>query len=562
MTESAKTQEERDFSDPGIRNSGMKILGWWRPDESTMLMGREAVGEAIYHVRCPFFVGMQDGDFLVIRDGGIALGDDIEDRAGIIPVVAMVPACAPENLGDRSFCRELGIRYPCIAGSMAHGLSSVKLVKEMAMEGMTGFYGAAGQKMSVLEEAVDDLSVSLGGKPYGFNLIHTPNEPLWENAVVDLYIRKDVRLVEASAYLDMTLPLIRCRVHGIHRNEKGEIVTPNRVIAKASRVELAEKFFSPPPENFLYELIKAGDITAEQAEMARKIPVAQDLTAEADSGGHTDNRPAISLLPSIMAIRDRMQEKYRYPFKLRVGAAGGISTPASAAAAFSMGAAYIMTGTVNQACVESGASDTVREMLAHTGQADVAMAHCADMFEMGVKVQVIKRGTMFPMRSRKLYEVYNEFKSIDEIPPKERMMLEKSFFRASFDEIWRDTCKYFQDRDKTQVERAEKDPRHKMALIFRWYLGQTSHWAIAGDLSRKIDYQVWCGPAIGAFNQWTRGSFLEKISERKAALVAMNILHGAAVTMRLGALQRQGVNIPGGLDPRPLDGKQLADYLR
>ena len=45
-------------------------------------------------------------------------------------------------------------------------------------------------------------------------------------------------------------------------------------------------------------------------------------------------------------------------------------------------------------------------MLSETGQADVTMAPAADMFEMGVKVQVLKRGTMFPFRAGKLYELY------------------------------------------------------------------------------------------------------------------------------------------------------------
>ncbi|PIW63397.1 MAG: 2-nitropropane dioxygenase, partial [Candidatus Omnitrophica bacterium CG12_big_fil_rev_8_21_14_0_65_50_5] len=78
-------------------------------------------------------------------------------------------------------------------------------------------------------------------------------------------------------------------------------------------------------------------------------------------------------------------------------------------AAFMMGAAYIVTGSVNQACVESGTSDIVRKLLAGAEQADVAMAAAADMFEMGVKVQILKRGTMFAMRSNKLYEYYRAY---------------------------------------------------------------------------------------------------------------------------------------------------------
>src|SRR5262249_9692734 len=157
----------------------------------------------------------------------------------------------------------------------------------------------------------------------------------------------------------------------------------NRVLAKVSRVEVAQKFLSPPPPRLLAELVRAGDITEAQALLAARIPVAQDLTVEADSGGHTDNRPAIALLPTMLALRDRLQAQHRYEVPLRVGAAGGISTPHSAIAAFVMGAAYVLTGSVNQACLEAGTSDAVRQMLAETEQADVTMAPAADMFEMG-----------------------------------------------------------------------------------------------------------------------------------------------------------------------------------
>src|SRR5205823_695120 len=137
-----------------------------------------------------------------------------------------------------------------------------------------------------------------------------------------------------------------------------------------------------------------------------------------------------------LALRDRLQAKFAYDLPLRVGAAGGIATPASAAAAFAMGAAYVLTGSINQACLESGSSDLVREMLAQAEQADVAMAPAADMFEMGVKVQVLKRGTMFPMRAAKLYELYRAHPSLEALPAAERAALEKNFFRAPLEDIW------------------------------------------------------------------------------------------------------------------------------
>ena len=164
--------------------------------------------------------------------------------------------------------------------------------------------------------------------------------------------------------------------------------------------------------------------------------MADDVTAEADSGGHTDNQPAVVLLPTMLALRDRFQTQYSYATAPRIGAAGGISTPWSAASAFAMGASYVVVGSVNQSCVESGTSDIVRGMLAQAMQADIAMAPAADMFEMGVKVQVLKRGTMFAMRAAKLLELYRAHDSIDRLPAADRAMLEKMVFRAPLETIW------------------------------------------------------------------------------------------------------------------------------
>jgi trans-AT polyketide synthase/acyltransferase/oxidoreductase domain-containing protein len=475
---------------------------------------------------------------------------------------AFVPAVRLEDLGDAGFRADHRLRYAYLTGAMANGIGSAEIVEEMSRAGMLGFFGAAGLSPQRIEANIDRITRNLGDQPYGFNLIHSPNEPALENAVVDLYLRRGIRLVEASAYLDLTLPVVRYRLHGIHADADGKVVAPNRVIVKVSRVEVASKFFAPPPDRFLQDMLRRGELTAEQARMAATIPMAQDLTAEADSGGHTDNRPAITLVPTMLALRDRMQAQFRYDQRLRVGAAGGIATPASAAGALAMGADYLVTGSINQACVESGSSDLVREMLAQAEQADVTMAPAADMFEMGVKVQVLKRGTMFAMRAAKLYELYRTHSSLDEVPTAERAALEKNLFRAPLEEIWSQTRVFFQQRDPTQIERAERDPKHKMALVFRWYLGQSSRWANSGEPTRKVDYQIWCGPAMGAFNEWAKGSFLETPGKRKVVTLALNILYGAAVALRVQMLRCLGVALDSAaVRVGPLEREQLKAVL-
>ncbi|NJC89357.1 MAG: 2-nitropropane dioxygenase, partial [Desulfuromonas sp.] len=228
----------------------------------------------------------------------------------------------PGQLGDKAFCREIGIRYPYLGGSMAKGISSVAMVEALGEAGMLGFFGAAGLAFAEVEAAVNRLAGA--NFPCGFNLIHSPHEPDLEAALAELYIRKEVRLVEASAFLGLTLPLVRYRTHGIHQEANGRIVAPNRIIAKVSREELAEKFLSPPPEKLVRQLLEEGAISAEQAELSARIPMAQEITAEADSGGHTDNRPAIALFPTIASLAARMERKYGYDVSLRVGLAGGL----------------------------------------------------------------------------------------------------------------------------------------------------------------------------------------------------------------------------------------------
>jgi PfaD family protein len=537
-----------------------RFLAWLHPASTNHQQSDTSISAALRLLRQPVFIAdVNDGNLIALSSAQL-LPDGGHSTPGALPLIAFAPPCLPENLGDKALCGELGIRYPYLGGSMAKGISSVAMVEELGKAGMLGFFGAAGMTPSEVEAAVNRLSS--GVFPFGCNLIHSPHEPELEQALVDLYLRKEVRLIEASAFLKLTLPLVRFRVSGIHRRADGTIHTPNRIIAKVSREELAAKFFAPPPEAFLGELLANGDITAEQAELAARIPMAQEITAEADSGGHTDNRPANALFPTIASLAARLETEYGYDLKLRVGLGGGVSTPAAAAAAFVMGAAYVMTGSINQACVESGTSDAVRAMLAETRQADVIMAPSADMFEMGVNVQVLKRGTMFPMRAAKLYEIYRAYAGLEDIPAAEREKLEKTIFQAPLEEIWNITRSYFLRRAPQQVTRADQDPKHRMALVFRWYLGQAAHWAKNGDTTRRIDYQIWCGPAMGSFNEWTAGSFLEAPARRTIATVALNILFGAALLTRANFLRCQGIPIPQDImRMKPLEPTQIKEYL-
>ena len=119
-------------------------------------------------------------------------------------------------------------------------------------------------------------------------------------------------MVSASAYMGLTPAVVRYRLSGLHRGPSGELVVPNKVFAKVSRLEVAERFMRPAPKAMIAELLAAGRISAAEAELAPLVPLAEDITAEADSGGHTDHRPLVVLLPSFLRLRDRVSAEEGY----------------------------------------------------------------------------------------------------------------------------------------------------------------------------------------------------------------------------------------------------------
>jgi PfaD family protein len=150
---------------------------------------------------------------------------------------------------------------------------------------------------------------------------------------------------------------------------------------------------------------------------------------------------------------------------------------------------------------------------------------------------------MFPMRAQWLYELYTAYGSLDAIPTAERERLERQVLRRPVEDVWRDTVAFFGDRDPEQIRRAADNPKRKLALIFRWYLGLASRWSNAGEPGRQLDYQIWCGPAMGAFNDWVRGTYLEAPDRRRVADVAEHLMRGAALLKRVDLLRAHGLDV-------------------
>ncbi|WP_129576547.1 MULTISPECIES: PfaD family polyunsaturated fatty acid/polyketide biosynthesis protein [Sorangium] len=438
----------------------------------------------------------------------------------------------PERLGDPGFQKTYRVKYSYTAGAMYKGISSVALVVRMGKSMLLSFFGTGGLSLQETEAGILRIQSELSdGQPYGMNFLADPDDPEREIARANLYLKHGVRNIEASAFTQITPGLVRYRVSTLAANPDSSIHVPNRIIAKLSHPKVAEAFLSPPPEKLLAQLVSASLITEQHASMARRIPMADDICVEADSGGHTDKGVGWVLLPAIMHQRDEARAKHGYQRRVRVGLAGGIGTPQAAAGAFALGADFIGTGSINQCTVEAGTSDLVKELLQDMDIHDTAMIPAGDMFELGARAQVLRKGLLFPGRANRLYDLWRHHQSLDELDERTRAELEKNYFKRSLEQVYEDVRAYHLQRRPEEIHRAERDPKHKMALVFKWYFAHTSNLALRGVAERKVDFQIHCGPALGSFNRWVRGTRHESWRNRHVDDLAEMLMQQAAAAL-------------------------------
>jgi trans-AT polyketide synthase/acyltransferase/oxidoreductase domain-containing protein len=440
------------------------------------------------------------------------------------------PRIAATALGSEVFRRRFGLKYAYMAGGMYRGVASADLVIRMGKAGLLSFFGAGGLPVEKIEANIVRIQSELhAGQPYGMNLLANVDYPAEEEAVVDLYLKHRIRNVEAAAFMQMTPALVRFRLQGLRTDARNRIVCEHRVIAKISHPEVARAFMSPAPAMIVERLLQRGLVTPQQAELAQRVPMSHDICVEADSGGHTDGGIPTVMLPPLLRMRDELQRTHGYEEPVCMGLAGGIGSPEAAAAAFLLGADFILTGSINQCTVEAGMSADGKSMLQEMDIHDTEYAPAGDMFELGAQIQVLKKSVFFPARANKLFSLYRHYDSLDDIPERTRRQLEGTFFKKTFDEIWRETAAYFRSVNRDhEIAKAEANAKHKMALVFRWYFAYSSRIAMEGNGSDRVNYQIHTGPALGSFNQWVKGTELEHWSRRHVDRIAIKLMDAAA----------------------------------
>ena len=311
---------------------------------------------------------------------------------------------------------------------------------------------------------------------------------------MDIFLRHEVPCVSASAFVRLTPGLIRYRYAG--SAERGG---PRTVFAKCSHPSVAERFSAPASARLLGKLVQDGGISAADAELASRFPVADAITIEGDSGGHTDRRPLAVILPTIAAAVAGIQQQHNYSMPIWIGAAGGLACPYSIRAAMALGADYVVLGSVHQSLLEAGTSTMVK----HASTAaitDCGFGAAPDMFEQGSQVQVLTKRTLYANRSQKLYRFYQRYDSLEAMDSSERQQLEKMIFQLPIEVVEAETKDFWQSHYPKMWERAEAEPAQIGLCCAGTSVNQVA--GRRGIAERQRDFQIWCGPAIGR-RQWS-----------------------------------------------------------
>jgi trans-AT polyketide synthase, acyltransferase and oxidoreductase domains len=78
-----------------------------------------------------------------------------------------------------------------------------------------------------------------------------------------------------------------------------------------------------------------------------------------------------------------------------------------------------------------------------------------------------------------------------------------------------------------------------MALIFKWHFAHSSRLAQEGWAEQKVDYQIQCGPALGAFNRWVKGTTFESWRQRHVAEITEHLMKSTAAYLSERVLKLQ-----------------------
>jgi len=440
------------------------------------------------------------------------------------PPIAVVPQSAPRmqtagsRLGSAAFRDEYGVAYSYLAGPLDDGISGVQMLSRLSDAGILGVYGATGQSDRQLEQTLQALQ----GKKGCFAVDLRAGSTNLQR--IELLRKHQVRVLHASDFVQLTPALVYYRLQGARRGPDGQVFAPNRIIARISRLETAENFLAPLPARMVAELVASGLLSPSEAELAPLIAPASDLCLRSDGAGPVEPGNAAAMLP--LLLRQRATRRHRFETaEPRLGLAGGIGSPESAAAAFLIGADFICTESINQCTVEAETSELVKELLMAAQIHDTGYVPDSSRFELGGRAQVLRRGLLFTARANMLQDLYRAQHSLAGIDADLRRQIEERWFGEPLEAV---LARQLSLSAHAERQGFGETAKAEMALVVRAYLDKAKELARAGVREQKSQFHIPCSPAMGAANAWLQETPLRDWRQRHVDELAIRLLDEAA----------------------------------
>ena len=431
-------------------------------------------------------------------------------------------------LGSNLFRQNYQAKYAYMVAGLQGGAMSYEMLKTLRINNILGFLGTSIVPLADTLRIVEAAKQDHLPMPYGLTVMYDQLVAIREEQVLALAAKNDIPYIEAVGYLQPSTALVRYKFSQVAQSATGKAYSPRKIFARASRPEIAQMFLSPPSAKVLAQLTAEGVLTPQQAEMAKQLPIADELIIEGNSGwNYLEYTPEV-LLPLIENLRDQLLEEHQLNHRAGLGVAGDIGSPHSAVTAFMLGADFVVTESVNCCTQQAALSAEAKDMLQAASVQDIEYAPSLHQFELGGKEKVLRKGVFFPARAGKLYELYQSHASIDEIGAKDKEKLAERYFKLPLAQVWEEAKTQICLQDQALIQKAEANPKYKMALMFRWYLWRGWQAALSGEPDNKVNYHISCSPALGACNHWLKGTGMENWQNRDVVALADKIMADTA----------------------------------
>ena len=393
-----------------------------------------------------------------------------------------------------------------------------------AKAGLLSFFGAEGLPLHTIEGALRQIRQQLSNDHFfGVGMLRSQGDEDSEMRLAHLCVQYKVPALEISSFSMVSRAIVYYRVKGLKKRWDGSIECQHKIIAKVSHIHQVASYLKPPPRWIVDELLSEQLINPEQAEMSQSIGLCDDLCVIGDCGEKTTGGSVFLLYPHVYQIKKQLETSYPHVRNVHLGVGGGLGTPQAIAHVFSMGADFILTGSINQATVEAGSSAAVKELLITMGLMDTQTCSSENVFDTQGRIQVLNMHNAFPAKADFLQALWMSYESVSDMPSSLQVHLKEQYFDDLGDNN--------NEHSKSTVSnlKGDLDPKLSMAKLFESYFERAqNHVILANDsLDNATDYLIHTGPALGAFNEWVKGTPLESWKNRHVDVVAIHLLESA-----------------------------------